>query len=114
MRTRALLLPLVLMFTSPVFARGQGLKPISTHMIEVETRVTLHVVDWGGEGDPLLFLPSWASTWVVGYAEYPWTFLIVASALALLVFIGKQGGGRHKRQNDSLVEALFGACGPCA
>jgi pimeloyl-ACP methyl ester carboxylesterase len=62
LRTRALLIPLLLMFTSPVFAQGQGLKPVSTHMIEVETGVTLHVVDWGGTGDPLLFLPSWAST----------------------------------------------------
>jgi non-heme chloroperoxidase len=34
----------------------------STHRLEVETGVTLHVVDWGGKGDPLLFLPSWAST----------------------------------------------------
>src|SRR4051812_11096572 len=50
------------MFTSPLFAQGQGLKPVSTHMIEVETGVTLHVVDWGGKGDPLLFLPSWGST----------------------------------------------------
>jgi uncharacterized protein (DUF2235 family) len=31
------------------------------------------------------FLPSWASKWVVGYAEFPWTFLIVACALALLI-----------------------------
>lgn len=50
------------MFTSPVFARAQGLEPVATHMIEVETGITLHVVDWGGKGDPLLFLPSWAST----------------------------------------------------
>ena len=50
------------MFTSSVSARGQGLTPVSTHLIEVETGVTLHVVDWGGKGDPLLFLPSWAST----------------------------------------------------
>ena len=62
MRTGALLIPLLLMFTSPVFAQGQALKPVSTHMIEVETGVTLHVADWGGKGDPLLFLPSWAST----------------------------------------------------
>lgn len=45
-----------------MFARGRGLEPVSTHMIEVETGVALHVVDWGGKGDPLLFLPSWAST----------------------------------------------------
>ena len=63
LRTGALLIPLLLMFTSRVFARGESLKPVSTtHMIEVETGVTLHVVDWGGTGDPLLFLPSWAST----------------------------------------------------
>ena len=58
----ARLIPLLLMFTSPVFAGGQGLEPVATHMIEVENGVTLHVVDWGGRGDPLLFLPSWAST----------------------------------------------------
>jgi non-heme chloroperoxidase len=64
MRTGALLIPLLLMFAQGqgMFAQGQGLKPVSTHMIEVESGVTLHVVDWGGKGDPLLFLPSWAST----------------------------------------------------
>jgi non-heme chloroperoxidase len=61
-RTGALLTPLLFVLASPVFARGQGLQPVSTHTIEVETEVTLHVVDWGGKGDPLLFLPSWAST----------------------------------------------------
>jgi pimeloyl-ACP methyl ester carboxylesterase len=59
---RALLIPLVLTFTSPAFAQGQVFEPVSTHEIEVETGVTLHVVDWGGKGEPLLFLPSWAST----------------------------------------------------
>jgi non-heme chloroperoxidase len=56
------LIPLLFMFMIPMFARGQGVEPVATHMIEVETGVTLHVVDWGGKGDPLLFLPSWAST----------------------------------------------------
>jgi non-heme chloroperoxidase len=60
-RRGARVIPLLVML-SPVFARGQGLEPVATHMIEVETGVTLHVVDWGGKGDPLLFLPSWAST----------------------------------------------------
>lgn len=55
-------MPLLFMFTSPVFTRAQGVEPVATHTIEVETGVTLHVVDWGGKGDPLLFLPSWAST----------------------------------------------------
>ena len=61
-RRRARLIPLLLMLMTPAFARGQGLAPIATHVIEVETGVMLHVVDWGGKGDPLLFLPSWAST----------------------------------------------------
>ena len=56
------MVPLLLTFTSLAFAQGQGREPVSTHTIEVETGVTLHVVDWGGKGDPLLFLPSWAST----------------------------------------------------
>ena len=58
----AVLIPLLLVLTSPLLARAQGSKPASTHTIEVESGVTLHVVDWGGKGDPLLFLPSWAST----------------------------------------------------
>jgi pimeloyl-ACP methyl ester carboxylesterase len=56
------LIPLLLMLTGSAFAGGQGPKPAATHVIEVEAGVTLHVVDWGGKGAPLLFLPSWAST----------------------------------------------------
>jgi pimeloyl-ACP methyl ester carboxylesterase len=33
-----------------------------THIVEVEDDVDLHVVDWGGTGPVLLFVPSWAST----------------------------------------------------
>lgn len=33
-----------------------------THIIEVEDGVDLHVVDWGGTGPALLFVPSWSST----------------------------------------------------
>lgn len=33
-----------------------------THVIEVEKGVDIHVVDWGGNGSPLLFVPSWSST----------------------------------------------------
>src|SRR5688500_5816236 len=33
-----------------------------THIVEVESGVELHVVDWGGSGPALLFVPSWAST----------------------------------------------------
>jgi non-heme chloroperoxidase len=33
-----------------------------THIIEVENDVDLHVIDWGGTGPTLLFVPSWSST----------------------------------------------------
>jgi uncharacterized protein (DUF2235 family) len=36
------------------------------------------------------FLPGWASKWVVGYAQYPWTFLIVAGALIALIVSGNK------------------------
>jgi len=55
-------IPVLLMLTSSSFAQGPGPAPVATHVIEVEDGVTVHVVDWGGTGEPLLFLPSWAST----------------------------------------------------
>jgi pimeloyl-ACP methyl ester carboxylesterase len=33
-----------------------------THAIEVEQGVTLNVVEWGGKGSPILFVPSWSAT----------------------------------------------------
>lgn len=33
-----------------------------TRVVEVEEGVFIDVMDWGGRGSPLLFLPSWAST----------------------------------------------------
>lgn len=33
-----------------------------THAIQVEEGVSLHIVDWGGEGPVLFFVPSWSST----------------------------------------------------
>jgi len=33
-----------------------------THVIEVEQGVNLHVVEWGGAGSPILFVPSWSAT----------------------------------------------------
>jgi uncharacterized protein (DUF2235 family) len=32
------------------------------------------------------FLPSWASSWVVPYAQYPKTFLVVVAVIALLLY----------------------------
>jgi pimeloyl-ACP methyl ester carboxylesterase len=56
------MVPLFLLLTSLAFAQSYGRTPVSTHRIEVDAGVSVHVVDWGGKGDPLLFLPSWAST----------------------------------------------------
>jgi hypothetical protein len=33
-----------------------------THIIEVEQGVNLHIVEWGGTGPPILFVPSWSAT----------------------------------------------------
>ena len=96
-RTGALLIPLLLMFTSPVLGQGQGLKPVSTHMIEVETGVTLHVVDWGGKGDPLLFLPSWASTSHIFDREYDRAFSARSSLRPVRV--------ERSRTDDAILEA---------
>ena len=40
------------------------------------------------------FLPGWASKWVVGYAQYPWTFLIIVAALAVLIVSGNRVAAR--------------------
>lgn len=58
----AWLLASLLMLTTPSFAQEQGRTPVAVHALEVESGVTLQVVDWGGKGEPLLFVPSWAST----------------------------------------------------
>jgi non-heme chloroperoxidase len=33
-----------------------------THIIEVEQGVNLHILELGGEGSPMLFVPSWSAT----------------------------------------------------
>lgn len=40
---------------------GAASAPVE-HQVEVEPDVLLNVVDWGGSGDTLLFIPSWSST----------------------------------------------------
>src|SRR5690242_2767175 len=58
--------PLLLaqMFSWPASAYGQDQQPELpyTHVVEVEDGVNLQVVDWGGSGRALLFIPSWSST----------------------------------------------------
>jgi pimeloyl-ACP methyl ester carboxylesterase len=100
--TGALLIPLLLVFTSPVFALGQDPRPVSTHMIEVETGVTLHVVDWGGKGDPLLFLPSWASTSHI-FDEFAPKF---ADAHHVLVMNMRGHGPSSKPERGYTIERL--------
>ena len=98
---RVLLIPLLLL--SPVFARGQGLKPpASTHVIEVETGVTLHIVDWGDKGDPLLFLPSWASTSHI-FDEFAPRF---ADAHHVLVMNMRGHGPSSKPERGYTIERL--------
>jgi pimeloyl-ACP methyl ester carboxylesterase len=58
----AALATVLLTLTSSSFAQVHDPKPAAIHLIEVEEGVTLHVVDWGGTGESLLFVPSWAST----------------------------------------------------
>ena len=102
LRRGARLIPLLLMFTGPVFARAQGLEPVATHMIEVETGVTVHVVDWGGKGDPLLFLPSWASTSHV-FDQFAPRF---ADANQVLVMNLRGHGPSSKPQRGYTIERL--------
>jgi pimeloyl-ACP methyl ester carboxylesterase len=47
---------------SPDYALAQPREFPKSHVIKVEEGVDLHVVDWGGTGAPLLFVPGWAST----------------------------------------------------
>ena len=57
-----LLLAPVYFWSALVYGQGQQEGSSFTHIIEVEEGVDLHVVDWGGTGPILLFVPSWAST----------------------------------------------------
>jgi uncharacterized protein (DUF2235 family) len=36
------------------------------------------------------FLPSWAGQWMLGYAEYPVTFVVFAAVLGTLIFLGSK------------------------
>jgi len=47
---------------SCVLAQESREKPPITHAIEVDQGVTLNVVEWGGKGPPILFVPSWSAT----------------------------------------------------
>lgn len=62
LRLYALFIPLLLAAVQITCAREGNHETPITHIITVEHNVDLHIVDWGGHGDPLLFIPSWAST----------------------------------------------------
>lgn len=53
---------LLVLLSFPAVLSAQTATAPNAHQIEVEAGVIIHVDDWGGEGPPLLFLPSWAST----------------------------------------------------
>jgi pimeloyl-ACP methyl ester carboxylesterase len=53
---------LIFVWSNSAIAQKPTLAEPITHKITVEDGVDLHVVEWGGKGAPLLFLPSWAST----------------------------------------------------
>lgn len=57
-----LLLVYAFCWSSAAYSQNQQVKQPYTHVIEVEEGVDLHVVDWGGSGETLLFVPSWSST----------------------------------------------------
>jgi pimeloyl-ACP methyl ester carboxylesterase len=61
-KIRLLLLALVYFWSALVYGQNQQEETPLTHIVEVEDGVDLHVVDWGGTGPVLLFVPSWAST----------------------------------------------------
>jgi uncharacterized protein (DUF2235 family) len=53
------------------------------------------------------FLPGWASNWVVGYAQYPWTFLIVVVALGSLLVSGNKIAARISDRMTALWRRSF-------
>ncbi len=44
------------------FAQERAELFATSHDVVVEPGVTIHVVNWGGEGPPVLFLPAWGNT----------------------------------------------------
>jgi hypothetical protein len=53
------------------------------------------------------FLPSWASQWLVSYAQYPLTFLILGGVLLILLFGGKRVSAAINDRMTVLWRASF-------
>src|SRR5688500_5455862 len=101
-KIRLLLLAQVYFWSALVYGQNQQEEIPFNHIVEVEDGVDLYVVDWGGTGPVLLFVPSWASTSHVFDQFAP----VFTDSYHVLVMNKRGHGPSAKPDNGYTIERL--------